>query len=318
MALFFDTDSAPEASFRFTILTPTFNRAHTLERVYQSLVAQDRCDFEWLVVDDGSTDGTAGIVTAWQASAPFPIRYVHQSNGHKKVALNTGFKAARGDFTVILDSDDALTPNALTVFARAWEDIPADQRHRFSGIRALCISPDGRVIGEQFPRAPLDASANDLLYRYRVHGEKLSCDRTDVLRLFPFPEDVDGLVPEQVLWSQISRNYKCRCINEPVRIYYDTEDSLSRKLALSSYKNDLEGLAYAYTFVLDHDNGWFFVNPKILIKVAANRDRFLHHLRRNGSKKRYRIMTKGGQAIALAFGWIGYLLYWRDKTRQSR
>lgn len=316
MTPFFDTASASQAHPRFTILTPTFNRAHTLERAYQSLVAQDCPDFEWLVVDDGSTDETAGIVATWQASAPFPIRYVHQPNGHKKVALNTGFKAARGDFTIVLDSDDALTPGALTVFAKAWDDIPTNQRHHFSGIRALCVSSNGEIIGERFPNAPLDASANDLLYRYRIHGEKLSCDRTDLLRLFPFPEDVKGLVPEQVLWSKLSREYKCRCVNEIVRVYYDTSDSLSRKLASASYRNDLEGLAYSYSFVLDHDCGWFFVNPKILIKVSANRRRFLCHLQRKGFEKRYQLTTVGGRLIAITFGWIGHLLYWRDVAKQ--
>lgn len=318
MSPFSDTDFDPQAKLRFTVLTPTFNRAHTLDRVYQSLVAQDRRDFEWLVVDDGSTDNTADIIAAWQASASFPIRYIYQLNGHKKTALNTGFKAAHGNFTVILDSDDALTSNALTIFTEAWEGIPVDHRHRFSGVRALCVSPDGKTIGERFPDAPLDASANELLYRYRIHGEKLSCDRTDLLKLFPFPENVKGLVPEQVLWSKLSKDYKCRCINAPVRIYYDTEDSLSRKLSTASYQNDLEGLMYAYNFVLGHESGWFFINPKILIKVAANRGRFYNHLRRNGSEERYRIATIGGKLIAIAFGWIGQLLYWRDIFRQRR
>ena len=296
----------------FTILTPTFNRAHTLNRVYRSLVAQRRGDFEWLVVDDGSTDATAEFVAAWGAEAPFPIRYVRQSNGHKKVALNNGFRLARGEFTVILDSDDALTPDALAVFAAAWESIPSHERHRFSGIRGLCIDAAGEVVGDNFPADPLDASANELLYRHRIQGEKLSCDRTTLLRRFPFPEDVKGLVPEQVLWSQLSRDYKCRCVNEPVRVYHDSIDSLSRRLAAAACSEDVDGLSFAYNFVLDHDRGWFFANPLILIKGAANRTRFLCHLRKMGSGRRYRLSTFGGRLLALTFGWIGYLLYWRD------
>lgn len=296
----------------FTILTPTFNRGHTLDRVYRSLSAQRRGDFEWLVVDDGSTDDTAAIVGVWQSKGRFPIRYVHQPNGHKKTALNTGFRLAQGDFTVVLDSDDALTADALDIFASAWNSIPATDRDRFSGIRALCVDPDGTVVGDRFPADPFDASANELLYRHRIKGEKLSCDRTDLLRAFPFPEDVQGLVPEQVLWSQLSRDHQCRCVNSPVRIYHDSQDSLSRKLASSAYSGDVDGLSFAYSFVLDHDRAWFFTNPMIFIKLAANRMRFLCHLRRAGIKRQYPLKTLGGMAISWMFGWIGFVLYWRD------
>lgn len=296
----------------FTVLTPTFNRAHTLERAYRSLVAQQRSDFEWLVIDDGSTDDTSAIVAAWQVQASFPIRYAHQPNSHKKVALNHGFRLARGKFTVILDSDDTLTPDALTIFAAAWNSIPASEQHRFSGIRAPCVDPTGQIVGDRFPTDPFDASPNELLYRHGIRGEKLSCDRTELLRHFPFPEDVKGLVPEQVLWSQLSRDYRCRCVNAPVRVYYDSTDSLSRKLTSSARTEDVDGLSFAYNFVLDHDKGWFFASPMILIKAAANRKRFLLHLRRTGSTRRYRLATTGGKLLSLAFGWIGYGLYQRD------
>lgn len=302
----------------FTVLTPTFNRAHTLGRAYRSLIQQHRRDFEWLVVDDGSTDDTAAMIKVWQAEAAFPIRYANQPNGHKKVALNHGFRLACGKFTVILDSDDALTPDALAIFAAAWNTIPQDEQHHFSGIRALCIDPEGEIVGDPFPADPFDASANELLYRHGIRGEKLSCDRTELLRRFPFPEDVKGLVPEQVLWSQLSRNHLCRCVNAPVRIYYDSTDSLSRQLATSAQVEDVDGLSFAYNFILDHDRGWFFANPLILIKAAANRKRFLLHLRRARGTRCYRLTTIGGRLLALAFGWIGHLLFWRDKRCRQR
>jgi glycosyltransferase involved in cell wall biosynthesis len=305
----------PNDAPRFTVLTPTFNRAGTLARAYHSVAAQRCRDFEWLVVDDGSTDATAALVASWQEDAAFPIRYVYRENGHKKAALNTGFRHARGEFTVILDSDDELTPDALAIFAAAWESIPPARRALFSGVRALCVGRDGLVVGDPFPTSPFDASSNELLYRYRIGGEKLSCDRTALLRRFPFPEDVHGLVPEQVLWSQLSQRHRCRCVNEAVRIYHDSTDSLSRRLTSYRYAGDVDGLAFAYSFVLDHDWRWFPASPKILIKVAANRTRFLRHLRDAGSERRYPLATPAARLIALAFGWIGHLLYRRDRRR---
>ena len=67
-------------SVLFTVFTPTYNRAHTLHRVYDSLCAQTLRDFEWLVIDDGSTDGTADLIANWAKSADFPIRYFKQEH----------------------------------------------------------------------------------------------------------------------------------------------------------------------------------------------------------------------------------------------
>ena len=92
----------------FTVFTPTFNRAHTLGRVYASLRAQTYTDFEWLIVDDGSTDGTEELVRGWMAEAPFPLRYLTQVHGHKKAAFNRGVREANGELFVALDSDDEM------------------------------------------------------------------------------------------------------------------------------------------------------------------------------------------------------------------
>ena len=88
----------------FTVITPTYNRAHTLERVYLSLREQSFQDFEWVIVDDGSTDSTRTMVMAWQQEASFPIHYVWQKNQHKKTAFNRGVRKANGELVVAVDS----------------------------------------------------------------------------------------------------------------------------------------------------------------------------------------------------------------------
>src|SRR5690242_19362698 len=97
----------------FTVFTPTYNRAHTIERVYRSLCTQNCRDFEWLVVDDGSTDGTEALIRQWQHEAEFPIRYFWQPNAGKHVAMNRGVAEASGSLFLTLDSDDACVPWAL-------------------------------------------------------------------------------------------------------------------------------------------------------------------------------------------------------------
>lgn len=123
-----------------TILTPTWNRRHLLPRLYESLLAQNvpTGSFEWLVVDDGSADGTAEWLQGLISEAPFPIRVVRQENGGKPRALNYGATEARSPWVMVLDSDDWLLPgglaNALTEIKEA-EAIPGTQAifspHRF-------------------------------------------------------------------------------------------------------------------------------------------------------------------------------------------
>ena len=96
-----------------TVCTPTFNRRHTLARVMESLRRQTADGFEWLVVDDGSTDGTEELVKSWQAGASFPVRYRRQENAGKHAAVRAGAMEAHGELMLVADSDDAFTPDTI-------------------------------------------------------------------------------------------------------------------------------------------------------------------------------------------------------------
>jgi glycosyltransferase involved in cell wall biosynthesis len=189
----------------FTVLTPTYNRAGTLHRVYESLSRQTFRGFEWVVVDDGSTDNTHESILDWQARADFPIRYFWQNNQHKKTAFNRGVREARGKLIVGLDSDDEMPPDALAIFKEAWESIPPARRESYVAVTGLCARPDGSIVGDRYPQDVFDSTAVDVYFRYRVKGEKFGCMRTDILRTYPFPEDVAGFVPESLVWWAIAR-----------------------------------------------------------------------------------------------------------------
>ena len=120
---------------RFSVVIPTFNRAALLPTAIGSVLAQTDPDFELIVVDDGSTDGTDAIVAAF---ADPRITYRPQPNSGVSAARNTGAEVARGEFLVFLDSDDELLPYALERFgaataANGWEIV-------FSGW--IAVSPD--------------------------------------------------------------------------------------------------------------------------------------------------------------------------------
>lgn len=209
-----------------TVFTPAYNRAHTLHRVYESLLAQTFRDFEWLIVDDGSTDDTAQVVRVMAAQAPFfPVRYLYQPNQGKHVATNRAVRAARGAFFITLDSDDACKPDALRRLMDAWNSIPPAQRPAFKGVSCRCCRPEqpNMIIGTRLPGgAPfLDSSDLELRCRHRVRGELWGMTRRDVMLKAPYPA-LPGLryYPEGAYWGRIGLRYRTRYVDEPLRLYY--------------------------------------------------------------------------------------------------
>ena len=119
-----------EHIFQFTIFTPTYNRAHTLPRVYESLLAQTFRDFEWLIVDDGSSDDTRELIGTWRQDGKISIQYHYQENQGKHFAHNLALQHARGNLFTVLDSDDECLPGALDLFASQWDEIQKRMIHR--------------------------------------------------------------------------------------------------------------------------------------------------------------------------------------------
>lgn len=203
----------------FTVATPTFNRAHTLPRVYDSLRRQTMTDFEWIVVDDGSADGTHELVHRWMDDAPFSIRYFRQSNSGKHVAMNVAGQQAQGRFVATLDSDDWYVPDALETFLATWESIAAAERDSFVGVVALCADPEGVVVGTPFPADPLDTTYVDLLHRHGVTGDKAGIGRTEVARAYHHPVvPGESLVIELLVYTRLAQRYRIRCINKVLKI----------------------------------------------------------------------------------------------------
>ena len=192
----------------FTVFTPTFNRAHTLHRVYESLKAQTYRDFEWLIVDDGSTDNTRKLVEQWQQENLFPIRYLYQENSGKHIAFNRGVREAKGELFLTFDSDDSCVPQALERFKYHWDSIPEDKKEKFSAVTALCINQEGEQIGNSFPFEVTDSDSIEIRTKYGVVGEKWGFQRTEVLKMFPFPEiPGEKFITEGIVWNRLSRQY---------------------------------------------------------------------------------------------------------------
>lgn len=260
----------------FTVFTPTYNRAHVLHRVYESLIQQTYRDFEWLLVDDGSSDGTEFLVKRWQRENIVPIRYFFQNNGHKKIAFNHAVRLAQGEFFLTADSDDRFAPNAIERFFYHWQSINDFDQHRFQGVCCLCQDEEGNIVGDRFPGvSALDSDPMELRYRFGVRGEKWGFTRTDVLRRYPFPENLPGYVPENVVWMAIGNDYKTRFVNEVLRTYF--QDSGNQITRSGDLADNAAGSLYWKHCVLSHELCWFWHKPGHFILEAARWTRFRCH-----------------------------------------
>jgi glycosyltransferase involved in cell wall biosynthesis len=296
----------------FTVFTPTYNRRHTLHRVYESLKAQTYRDFEWLIVDDGSTDNTCELVEQWQQENLVPIRYIYQENSHKHIAFNRGVREAKGELFLTFDSDDSCEPQALELFKYHWDAIPLDQKEKFSAVTCLCKDRDGKIIGSLFPFNPTDSDSLEMRYRFKATGEKWGFHRTDVLRQFPHHvEEIIGFfIPESVLWNKIAKKYKTRFVNEALRTYWTDQPSIMRnsqnprKVAIGAQVNHLD--------ILNDYTEWFRFDPLSFLRSAVHYSRFSFHLGNKIRQQIANIKTSIGKILWLIALPVGYLVYLKD------
>ena len=207
-----------------TVFTPTYNRAKLLPRLYRSLKEQTNKDFEWVIVDDGSTDDTKEVIEniIIQQENDFPIRYFYKENGGKHTAINQGVKLALGEFFLILDSDDSLPVYSLEKIQTFYNKSKAQLN--FGGVCGLMGHHDGTRIGSGFPSKIIYANTIELRYKYHITGDLLEIFKTDVLKEYPFPEITgERFCPEALLWNRIARKYKLYCFKEIIyfRDYLD-------------------------------------------------------------------------------------------------
>ena len=188
-----------------TVFTPTYNRKAMLKRVYKSLLWQTNKDFCWLVVDDGSDDGTKEEVAGFIGEGKIDIKYIYRSNGGKMRAHNTGVKACETELFVCLDSDDYFTKNAVDVILKAWEKCRTDKK--YAGLIAHKGSDEAHTLyGAMFP----DESDTTLksLYERGFDGETTLAIRTEYLKADLFPEiEGEKYVPEDYVYDKIDRGH---------------------------------------------------------------------------------------------------------------
>ena len=214
-----------------TIFTPTFNRAHTLPRLYDSLCSQTNKDFEWLIIDDGSTDETRDLVLSYIEEKVFPVKYIFKENEGLYTGYNTAYAIIDSDLNVCIDSDDAMPADAVEIILRTWKEKGDD---RYAGLIGLdCYLDTGKPIGGLFPEEMKECFLLDL-YTKRIHrGDTKQVMRTDLMKQVVPMEGFPGEKNFNPIYMllQICDEYPLLVVNQPLcLVEYQMEDSMSRHI----------------------------------------------------------------------------------------
>lgn len=169
-----------------TVFTPTYNRKIHIENCYRSLQRQSSYNFEWLIIDDGSTDDTKSLVYEWQsADNLFPIHYIYKENGGLHTGYNAGIEKTETELFMCIDSDDWLPDDAIEKIERIWNEI---DQNKYVGIMGVDRYENGNLVGGVFPENIHEMFLYEKLTKYCIPGDKKMIHRTELLkRVAPMP-----------------------------------------------------------------------------------------------------------------------------------
>lgn len=234
-----------------TIFTPTYNRAYVLERLYSSLRAQSDHNFQWLIIDDGSTDNTSKLVQSWiDEKNRFPITYRYYENGGKQRAINIAVQLIKTEYIFIVDSDDQLTEDAVEKVNRWLIQIKdRDDLAGVSGVKGNCQGqPIGGVV--DFSSEYVEATNLERI-QYNLQWDMAEIYKVDLLRRFPFTVwPGEKFVPEATVWDEIAlQGYKLRWYRDVIYKCKYLEDGLTNN-SWELLKNNPMGYAMLFNHQL--------------------------------------------------------------------
>jgi glycosyltransferase involved in cell wall biosynthesis len=260
----------------FTIFTPVYNRVNKIHRVWESLNSQTYKNFEWIIVNDGSTDKIEELLDEYVNKASFPVKVIHfKMNRGKHFAWNEAVELASGELFIPADSDDSFTEYTLERFYKLWIGIAEPDRKSFSGINVLCINPQTQLIeGNPYPRSPMISNNLELRYKYKIRGEKWGTIRTDLLKVYKFPEisTSRGSFIMNYLWFQLASKYNVLCVNEALRYYFQDTTRRVTDLQLKKIKGSAEVFYFYWSWHLDTNMDYIlkYENRIRLVKQFLN------------------------------------------------
>lgn len=270
-----------------TIFTPTYNRAHLLSRLYESLKNQTSKDFLWLVIDDGSIDDTKKVISEFQKENILEIEYILQENQGMHGAHNTAYEYIKTELNTCIDSDDLMPPDAVEIILKTWNT--ENKTKNIAGIVGLDADLSGTIIGTKFK---VDRTTLEDFYRSGGKGDKKLVYRTDIIRKYPsYPifegEKYVGLAYKYLL---IDQDYQLMTVNKILTLVdYQAEGSSNNmyrqyyrnpkgfaflrkenmKLLKSKRRKFIESIHYVAESLLAKNKSFFSESPRKVLTMLA-------------------------------------------------
>lgn len=213
-----------------TVLTPTYNRKKFLPKLFDSLCSQNSDNWVWLIVDDGSTDGTADLLQKWVNEYPDKVYYIIKSNGGKHTAINVGLKEVNTPLVFIVDSDDTLLQTAISTI----EEYHAiygmkKEEEQLCGFSFLRVFSNGEINAGEYADDNIISTYAEQRINVGDTGDKAEVFYTDILKKFPFPVfKQETFLPEDSVWMAMSGTYRLVFANRKIYICDYHEGGLTK------------------------------------------------------------------------------------------
>lgn len=300
-----------------SVFTATFNRKNTLKRVYESLKNQTYSNFEWIIVDDGSADGTGEMVEAWKKENLFPIVYTWKPNEGKHFTYNIAANLAKGKLFTSIDSDDELFPFSLERFKFYWENLNSDIQSSIIGIYFPGLDQHGNLVGTNFPNNMEVDDLVKILWKNRIKGDKGAFWVTERFRMYPFPENFKNIVvPEGSFIHRMSRDWKVCVIQEPLfRIWVNEPNRNDHLSNLSVLPTSFPGHLYYFETTINASIRHFLIWPKLILGMSYRYSRLSFILNKSiweQQKKLKPFSSKVLWLLLLPFAYVSASMYKRS------
>lgn len=210
--------------FKFTVFTPCYNSERFIHRVYNSLKQQTFKDFEWLVIDDASTDNTLKILKSYKGEEKVNIRIiVNDTNQMITRNYNIAYKEANSKFFLALGHDDAIRKDTLSILNKIWKKYDADN---IANICSMVKDQKGALIGNPFKKDIIVDNYFNVFLKNIYTKEKFNCTKTKILRKYLYEENGMRYIAEGDLWATLGLHYDSIFTNEVFRTYFIESDNL--------------------------------------------------------------------------------------------
>ena len=245
---------------KLTIFTPTYNRAYVLGRVYNSMLKQSNKDFEWVIMDDGSTDNTEELVVQWEKEKQVCIKYYKQENQGRFAAFNNVKQYFDGELILWCDSDDELVEDAVELIIDTWTGL--QNCSELSGILGYMVNRNYDLIGTEFPTNIKSERMFVLYDKYKLKGDKAVVFRNDLVQKYCYPVfENEKFGGDSLLFNKINDEYPMYLLRNPLVIREYLPDSITNNL-LKNHINSANGMREHYKDAILHEkyNKMIYVN----------------------------------------------------------